>query len=137
MCALSPVDPNSFGNVHEIQTRHLHLDLSVDFGRQVLLGSAQLTLQAVKNDVAQVVLDTRALRVLKATLVGHAEPLTVCMHFLLAEEDEKFGSALRIVLPRSLQQDEKIDVKIEYETTHDSGALQWLQPKQTVGKQHP
>jgi hypothetical protein len=59
----SPLDPNVFSNIHEIQTRHVHLDLKVNFEKKKLIGSATLTLEAVKNDVKQVILDTRALSI--------------------------------------------------------------------------
>lgn len=36
------------------------------------------------------------------------------------------GSALHVPLPSGLQSEAKISVKIEYETTKDCTALQWL-----------
>ncbi|RKP04596.1 hypothetical protein THASP1DRAFT_20963, partial [Thamnocephalis sphaerospora] len=133
MCAISPVDPNSFANVHEIQTRHVHLELDVDFSRRVLAGQARLSLQAVKEGVAEVVLDTNALQVKDVKLAQGTESLK----YELGAKDVRFGSPLRVTLPHSCKQNDKVELVVDYETTQDSGALQWLQPKQTVGKQHP
>ena len=32
---------------------------------------------------------------------------------------------------------DKLTVHIEYETSNEASALQWLEPEQTAGKEHP
>ena len=48
-----------------------------------------------------------------------------------------FGSALTIELAQTLAVDSTCTIKIEYQTTADCSAMQWLTPSQTVGKKHP
>ncbi|KAI8056806.1 peptidase family M1-domain-containing protein [Syncephalis plumigaleata] len=127
------MDPNSFANIDEIQTRHLHLDLDVDFERRILVGTSQLSLQTVKENVSTLVLDTRALHIKNVSMVDTSEPLK----FELGDENPSYGSPLRIQLPKVCQLHDQIKVNVEYETTIDASALQWLTPSQTVGKQHP
>ena len=52
-------DPSSYANINDVQTTHLHLDLTVDFTKKVLSGSVTLDLVAVVSDVSNVILDTR------------------------------------------------------------------------------
>ncbi|KAI9593051.1 peptidase family M1-domain-containing protein [Syncephalis fuscata] len=127
------MDPNSFANTDEIQTRHLHLDLNVDFSRKILAGTSRLSLQAVKEGVSTVTLDTNALNIKNVSLLDHAEPLK----FELGDKDHRYGTPLRIQLPKEYKVDDKLDLVVEYETTREASALQWLTPMQTVGKQHP
>lgn len=42
-----------------------------------------------------------------------------------------------ITLPKQLNATEKINITIHYETTENSGAVQWLTPEMTLGKKHP
>lgn len=64
MCILPPSnlsDPNSFANIHEIKTSHIHLDLTVAFSEKELKGRVILSLQAVSGVVKEVVLDTKCI----------------------------------------------------------------------------
>lgn len=51
-------DPHSQANLHELQTKGLYLSLEVDFGKQILIGHVDLLLEALLDDVSEVVLDT-------------------------------------------------------------------------------
>jgi leukotriene A-4 hydrolase/aminopeptidase len=55
----------------------------------------------------------------------------------VSKKDHRFGSALNVTLPTSYKKDKQLDLIVEYETTSECGALQWLEPSQTVGKQYP
>jgi leukotriene-A4 hydrolase len=57
--------------------------------------------------------------------------------FSLGERHPKYGSALVIDLPVPLTKGQQIKIAIEYATTQDCTACQWLDPSQTVGKKHP
>jgi len=41
------------------------------------------------------------------------------------------------LLPQQLNASESINITIYYETTENSGAVQWLSPEMTLGKEHP
>jgi hypothetical protein len=82
MCRMSPVDPNSYANVHQIQTRHVHLDLNVDFARRVLTGRVRLSLQTIADDVTNVVLDTNALNIKQVKLANTDDVLKASIALL-------------------------------------------------------
>ena len=42
-------DMHSKSNVNEVKTKHLHLELAVDFGSKTLMGSAKHTIENMSN----------------------------------------------------------------------------------------
>ena len=53
--ALSPEDPCSFSLPKSCVVTHLHLDLSVDFDRKILQGSAVLSVEKKNDDTSVLV----------------------------------------------------------------------------------
>jgi aminopeptidase N len=136
-----PIDPafdyHSYANVDQFRTTHLDLNLSVDFLHQNLSGSVTLDLKRLDPRSTQLVLDTKGLMILDVTQKAHdilgatdkSQTLWVSRPFHLEKPDPILGSALVIDLPPSKKGTES--VKIDYETTEASSALQWLTGKQT------
>lgn len=123
-------DVHSYAEPDKVTTRHIHLDLDVDFAAHQLRGSATLSLQRLATAYDQLVLDTRALTISKveAGRAGVLQPTS----FSLDAADPILGSALRITLPKDAD-----TVKISYASSPDASGLQWLTPAQTAGKKHP
>ena len=136
-----PIDPafdyHSYANVDQFQTTHLDLELRVDFKFKTLAGSVTLQLKRLDPRSTQLVLDTKGLMILdvtqKATDVlgatDKSQTTWVSRPFHFEKPDPILGSALVIDLPPSKRGTESI--KIDYETTEASSALQWLTEKQT------
>jgi leukotriene-A4 hydrolase len=137
-----PIDPafdyHSYANVDQFKTTHVDLDLRVIFKFKQITGSVTLELKRLDPRSTQVVLDTKDLMILdvtqKATDVLGAtaknQTLWVSRPFHLEKADPILGSALVIELPPSKKGTESI--KIDYETTDKSSALQWLSESQTA-----
>lgn len=53
--------------------------------------------------------------------------MTQALQFVLKPKHEVMGSALHISLPSGLTSGSKIQVEVEYQTSPDSIALQWLE----------
>src|ERR1041385_1241166 len=66
-------DPHSFSNPDEAVVKHLTLNLSVDFEKKILTGTAILDVE-LKNNASQIILDTRDLNIDKVTLADGSEP---------------------------------------------------------------
>jgi leukotriene-A4 hydrolase len=126
------VEPHSFANFDQWRTRHLELELAVDFGQQELEGFATLTIEAQRADAEpQLVLDTRALEILDvacATPTGEFAPAL----FRLGRTDAILGTPLHIDLPRGV-----LRVRVHYRTSPGASGLQWLEPSQTAGGAQP
>ncbi|MBL8111772.1 MAG: M1 family metallopeptidase [Acidobacteria bacterium] len=118
------LDPHSFADAEQPQTRHLTLRLTVDFTRRVLAGEAVLRLD--RDSGGPLDLDTRSLTI-RSVRCGGRE-----VAFTLHEETPILGQKLSLNVPAG-----ESEVTIAYETSPDSSALQWLSPEQTAGKRQP
>ena len=106
------------------------MNLDLNFDGKILEGSAILTIEKVKEDAEQVLLDSRGLNI-KAVL-DHSNDQK--LDFKIYPEDY-VGSKLEVRLPMS--KDKTVQVRLDYATSPNSTALQWLPPMQTAGKTHP
>lgn len=121
-----PIDHHSYANVREVQTKHLHLDIKVDFERKVINGSVLHEIQNLSG-ADQMVFDIKDLDIQKVVLDEKEETT-----FNIGEKDELLGSPLNVDIKKETKK-----VRIYFETSPDAAALQWLNPQQTAGKIHP
>jgi leukotriene-A4 hydrolase len=119
-------DYHSFANPESIKVTHLNLDLTVDFAKKVLVGTAQLDFQKVDSNATQLILDTRDLTINSVTAMG------IELNFDVASGDSFLGAALTIDVPTDVN-----SVLISYQTSPKASGVQWLTPQQTAGKKHP
>ncbi len=120
-------DIHSFAKPELVSVTHLDLDLRVDFERRVIQGLVGLEL-ARHDPQAALILDSRDLTIKHVFLADKSTPTP----FSLGQPQPHLGSSLTIQLPPDCN-----TVYVEYETSPDAKALQWLQPSQTAGKQQP
>ena len=125
--AAAPLDPHSYARPAEARVTHLDLDLAVDFAARRLTGRASLRLDRATG-ARQVVLDTRDLEVRRVG-AGAEDRETP---FRLGEPRPFLGQELVIDLP-----DGADVVHVDYATRPEAAALQWLEPRQTAGGEHP
>jgi leukotriene-A4 hydrolase len=119
-------DPHSYSHPDEVAVEHLKLDLTVDFNRRQLSGRASLRLNN-KTGADRLFLDTRDLNVQRVLLDGGTEA-----RFNLGEAKEFLGSPLEIQITPQTQW-----VHVDYSTSPEAAALQWLDPQQTAGGRYP
>ncbi len=142
-------DPHSFARPDEVAVEHLALDLTVDFGRRQLSGRASLRLRNPGSDdrllrqatsrvaepmtglgnprgATQLHLDTRDLEIRRVFL----DSGTVA-RFTLGEPVPFLGSELVVDIAPGTRV-----VHVDYATSPDAAAVQWLEPRQTSGD-HP
>ncbi|XP_001607975.4 leukotriene A-4 hydrolase [Nasonia vitripennis] len=132
--ALSPTDPNSFSRPDLAVVTHTHLDVKVDFTKKIFDGSAVLDIEK-KGETEFLLLDVRGLVLLSIINVIDGSRLDYCV-----EKGVDYGSKLSVQLPDTPIVDGdkiKYKIKIDYRTSQDSTALQWLSPEQTAGGKHP
>lgn len=118
-------DVHSFARPDEAAVRHLTLNLTVDFERKQLTGSA--TLQIEHRGAAELVLDTNGLTISRVTLDSGRDA-----RFTLGEPARYLGRSLTIPIEKSTK-----SVHIDYMSSPDAAAVQWLTPEQTAGGKHP
>ena len=129
-------DYQTYANTDQFVTRHIALDLDVDFESTTLSGNVVLTLQKMDHDAREIVLDTRDLSIHSVGFVGvdgSQKPAT----YKLGERHERKGAPLVITLPPDFESNNSLLVRIAYTTSSKASALQWLPAELTAGGKHP
>ena len=126
---LAVADVHSLGNPDVARPTHVSLDLSLDFGKKVVSGTAALDLSYPGGPAAarHLDLDTRGLVIESVTAGGR--PLA----HALEPAVPNLGQRLRITLPAP----PPARLEIRYRTGPDASALQWLTPQQTTSGKMP
>ena len=119
------VDLHSFSEPHRVITKHLDLDVLVDFEKESISGVAHYNIENLDNS-KKLILDSQGLQIEKI-LIGADETT-----YKLREQDANLGQALEIDIEKDTKR-----VSIYYQTSPGAKALQWLNPKQTAGKKDP
>jgi leukotriene-A4 hydrolase len=124
--ATAPRDQHSFADPEQARVTHIALDVTADFTTKTLDGTATLTFKAVDGARA-LILDTSDL-----SIQGVSAPDGRVLRYALGNKNAVIGQALTIELAPGLT-----TLTVHYKTSPTAGALQWLSPAQTAGKQHP
>jgi aminopeptidase N len=126
----STFDNHSYSNIHRIKTKHLALELDVNFENKTVYGVARHEMTNSGTDTA--IFDIKSLDIQKITIgqKGHEKETD----FVIGpwDKDSILGQPLMV----------KIDPKttfinIYYKTTESTEALDWLSPELTTGKKFP
>jgi leukotriene-A4 hydrolase len=119
------LDPHSYYDTDQPKVRHISLEWLVDFDQHQIDGSVTLDLE--KPSGGELDLDSKELSI-RSVFTPDAAPVP----FELGEADEILGRRLRLHLRPGTK-----SITIEYRTSPEAIALQWLTPEQTEGKKHP
>jgi aminopeptidase N len=125
-------DIHSYGNPAQARVNHVGLDIEVIFDQRTIKGTAVLTIEQFAPYARQIVLDSRALQIDETEVSPDGAKYREA-RFEMGKTDRILGAPLRI----DIAPDTKF-VRIRYSTSPSAAAaLQWLQPEQTAGKEHP
>ncbi|XP_058816536.1 leukotriene A-4 hydrolase [Topomyia yanbarensis] len=130
---LSPTDPSSYSNAHELIIHHVDLDWKVNFEKCTISGKAALHFKTLKDDVEEIFLDSSELKIISITVKTSAGEIPLSWD--IGAHVENIGSKLTVYLPSKTSGE--LVVVVEYETDPKASALQWLTAEQTCGKKHP
>ena len=117
---MNPMDVHSYSRPDSVRVRHLDLSLSVSFQRKKIDGVA--TVHFERLTPGELILDTRDLTI---------HSVENAAAFELGPADPIFGAPLIIKVNSG------DSVRVHYSTSPAASGLQWLEPAQTAGKQHP
>ncbi len=129
LMADSSYDNHSYSNISEVRTKHLDLELDVNFKNQTIYGVARHTIENLGADT--VIFDIKNLEIQKITTGLGEEKET---NFLIGEwdKDSLLGQPLLVKIEPTTKY-----VNIYYETTQKTEAIDWLPAELTDGKSHP
>ncbi len=120
-------DPHSYSNFEKISTKHLHLDLTVDFDTKTVSGVARHRMNAHTCDTA--IFDIKALDIEKVTLGKGNE---IGTDFEVGDADDVLGRPLKVKIKPNTEY-----INIYYSTTDQTQSIDWLPPSLTTGKKQP
>lgn len=125
MIDMSTICPHSYA-VKSATVDHLDLDIEVDFDNRQIRGKATYSINPTTND--EIIFDTYKINIISVVLNGTDK----IEDYRLGDMDPILGQPLIIRLKQNTR-----SVTIEYQTSNDAQALQWLEPAQTADKKHP
>jgi aminopeptidase N len=126
----------SFANTEQFITRHIALDLDIDFESRALRGSVVLFMNALDTSASEIILDSRDITIQSVAIQVESGSFEQA-EFNFGERDDVKGAPLVISIPKNIDTDAEIVVRIGYETSPAASALQWLPPELTAGGKHP
>jgi len=118
---------HTYANIEDIQTKHLHLELEVDFDNQIIFGVARHKMHNKGTDTA--IFDVAGLDIQRVTLGDKNEAQT---DYILGKEKGEQGAPLAVKITDTTEY-----INIYYKTTEASNALDWLAPAMTQSKKYP
>lgn len=118
-------DPHSYAVPESSVVTHLNWDAEVDFEKEIINAKAELSLENSKEST-QVVLDTKNLEII--SVLADGKPTT----YKLGEPDKVLGQSLTIAITPETKK-----VTVQYKTSNEAEALQWLSPVQTADQLGP
>ncbi len=121
-------ESHSYANIEEVFTKHLHLDMEVDFDNNSIYAVARHTMINKGSDTA--VFDIKGLEIQKVTLGEKDHEINT--NFVIGMEDSILGAPLSVKIDKN-----STLINIYYKTTEGSEALDWLKPEMTKGKKFP
>ena len=121
-----PHDFHSHAQPEKARVTNVSLDLTPDFATRRINGVARLAIQKAQ-DADSVILDVRGIDVKHVT-----DTKGDTLGFKIGESKGTLGSPLAIALPAAGD-----TVVIEYQTSPDAAAVQWLSTAQTAGGKTP
>jgi aminopeptidase N len=119
-------DPHSYADDTQAEVVHFDWRARFDFAARVIAAEARLRLRAPAT-AGPLDLDTRDLSI-EAVSDEAGQPLA----WQLDGAEPILGARLRVQLPAGTR-----ELAIRYRTSPAASALQWLEPAQTAGRQHP
>ncbi len=122
-------DEHSYSNIEEIRTTHIDLELDVNFENKTIYGVARHEMQRIK-DTDTAIFDINGPEIQKVTLGKKGDEKET--DFIIGTNREYIGQPLSVKIDKDTRY-----INIYYKTTENAGALDWLDPSLTAGKEHP
>lgn len=119
-------DEHTLSNYKDVSTKHLKLDLEVDFNTKTIKGIAKHIINN-KRKSDKIIFDTKYLKIENVILNDKDTA-----NYSLGEFDELLGTPLEVNISENTK-----TISIYYSTTEKTEALDWLVPEQTANKTSP
>ncbi|KAM0754058.1 hypothetical protein T439DRAFT_322944 [Meredithblackwellia eburnea MCA 4105] len=134
------IDNCSQSNFNDLRTTNIELSWDVDWDDKVFRGYTIHTMKALHGGIYEAVFDTSYLLISNISLLGSTNKSIKPqpnLEYTVGQRHPVLGSKLSVTLPQPLREDDRIKLKIEYETTKSCTAVGWLEASQTGSGKYP
>ncbi len=119
-------DTHTFSSKSDVRVEHLSLDINVNFESKIIEGIAKYSINKNHSD------DTIHLDIKGISIIDVVNSVTnEKLNYAILEKDKVKGEDLAINVK------DVNSISIQYKTSNDAAALQWLNAEQTADKKHP
>ena len=131
------IDSSTYGNIQEVKTNHLALDLEVNFDNKTFKGNATHHLEVVSDNVQYAWFDAVGLDVHYVTAPIDNNGTFMTLHMNISTPNPNLGQAVRVELPEVAMKGAMYNITFHYTTNENSTAVSWMTAAQTHDKTMP
>jgi len=125
------MDASSFSNPDAARVIHSDFEIDINFHTHVMEWWCNHTVNIEKMGASELILDTRDLDINAVSVSGADSKFTT------GKSTKALGTAVHIPLPANLPVGSTVNVEINWTTSPNAVAAQWLANEQTAGGNHP
>ena len=125
-------DTNTFSNYEIIKQTKIEANFDVDFDKKAIHGKVKSYFTANK-DGEVIVLDSRALKINSIIDSDTGEEL----EFIIDKQYDLDANGVPLKIYKEYSKGDNVIILINYDTTDEGSAVQFLDKEQTTGKQYP
>jgi len=125
-------DTNTFSNYEIIKQTKIEANFDVDFDKKAIHGKVKSYFTAIK-DGEVIVLDSRALKINSIIDSDTGEEL----EFIIDKQYDLDANGVPLKIYKEYSKGDNVIILINYDTTDEGSAVQFLDKEQTTGKQYP
>lgn len=129
-------DVSSLSNFDKIRQQHIKLNALIDFSKKNLTGTVDISFKVLDKEERRVILDSKALLISSVKDSKTGKDLKWSLYSEENPDKDTLGTPLVILLNEEMVDSEFI-LTIQFTSTEDSEAIQWLEPRQTLSKKYP
>ena len=123
---------NTFSNYEIIQQTKIEVNFNVNFEEKIVTGKVKIYFKAL-DDGEVIILDTKALKIFSVFDSDTGEELD----YFLDEYYKLESGGIPLKIYKQYNKNDILSLVINFSTTQDGTALDWLKPEQTSGKKYP
>jgi leukotriene-A4 hydrolase len=125
------MDSSSFSNPDAARITNSDFEIDVNFTTHIMEWWCNHTVKIEKEGATELILDSRDLDITAVTVNGATSS------FSIGKSTKALGTAIHIPLPTNLPVGSSVHVEINWKTSPNAIAAQWLAPEQTADGKHP
>ena len=130
--SFSKEDPSTFSNYFQIKQKHIEGHFQINFNTSTIISKVKIFFESLM-DGELIILDSKSLKI--NSIIDPDTGLNINYEYDTYYSLPSLGTPLKIY--KSYSKGQNISIIINYSTTKEGGATQWLTANMTTGKKYP